>query len=101
MDSTQFKAKKTVFRQSEKSEGGQPVQASMDGWKCSTYQYLGSMQMKVRKETSESNIIQTLFCCAVFVVDGAPGPTNTRQGLPGEVDSRVTSLTLQVVLSIE
>lgn len=49
VDSTQFKAKKTVFREaSQKSEGGQQVQAVMAGWKCSTYQYLGSMQMKVR-----------------------------------------------------
>ena len=47
VDSTQFKAKKTVFRESHKSEGGQQVQAVMAGWKCSTYQYLGSMQMKV------------------------------------------------------
>lgn len=47
VDSTQFKAKKTVFRESQKSEGGQPVQVSMDGYKCSTYQFLGSMQMKV------------------------------------------------------
>lgn len=47
VDSTQFKAKKTVFRESQKLDGGQQVQAVMAGWKCSTYQYLGSMQMKV------------------------------------------------------
>ncbi|CBJ29477.1 conserved unknown protein [Ectocarpus siliculosus] len=46
VDSTQFKAKKTVFRESQKLDGGQQVQAVMAGWKCSTYQYLGSMQMK-------------------------------------------------------
>ncbi|CAN0150887.1 unnamed protein product, partial [Laminaria digitata] len=46
VDSTQFKAKKTVFKESQKLDGGQPVQASMAGYKCSTYQYLGSMQMK-------------------------------------------------------
>jgi len=49
VDSTQFKAKKTVFKESHKStEEGKQVQAVMAGWKCSTYQYLGSMQMKVR-----------------------------------------------------
>lgn len=47
MDSTQFKAKKTVFRQAERSENGQPVRVALDGFKCSTYQYLGHMQMKV------------------------------------------------------
>ena len=56
MDSTQFKAKKTVFRESHKtskakakSEGGQqPGPALIDGWKCSTFQYMGNMQMRVR-----------------------------------------------------
>lgn len=52
VDSTQFKAKKTVFRESQKpskmkSDGGPQSQAFMDGWKCSTYQYLGHMQMRV------------------------------------------------------
>lgn len=49
VDSTQFKAKKTVFRQAEKSENGQPVRVTVDGYECSTYQYLGTMQMKVSR----------------------------------------------------
>lgn len=81
VDSTQFKAKKTVFRQSEKSEGGQPVQASMDGWKCSTYQYLGSMQMKVGFETIESNNIQTLVLFPCFHCGWCTGTSKHKAGV--------------------
>eukprot|EP00752_Nemacystus_decipiens_P009980 g8900.t1 len=56
VDSTQFKAKKTVFRESHKSDGGQQVQAVMAGWNCSTYQYLGSMQMKTTRKGG--NVVQ-------------------------------------------
>ncbi|CAN0218774.1 unnamed protein product, partial [Ectocarpus sp. 8 AP-2014] len=56
VDSTQFKAKKTVFRESQKLDGGQQVQAVMAGWKCSTYQYLGSMQMKTTRKGG--NVVQ-------------------------------------------
>ena len=63
VDSTQFKAKKTVFRESHKSEGGQQVQAVMAGWKCSTYQYLGSMQMKVCVRVCVCVCVCVCFVC--------------------------------------
>ncbi|CAM9786219.1 unnamed protein product, partial [Pylaiella littoralis] len=56
VDSTQFKAKKTAFRESQKLEGGQAVKAVIAGWKCSTYQYLGSMQMKTTRKGG--NVVQ-------------------------------------------
>lgn len=73
VDSTQFKAKKTVFKESHKSEGGQVVQSTMDGWKCSTYQYLGSMQMKVTSHgyiSTSLSIVVTILARAILRLRG-------------------------------